>query len=92
MHDALRSRPHGMSQRLTPEDGDIVIQEHSSEEGTVVYILHTAPGPDQYVLRSRHDAVAQAVAVAKRQAVRAWLADDGCDFQLLEDFRIAESV
>ena len=49
-----------MAARSIPEDGDIVVREERLE-GTDIYILHTAPGPDQYVLRSRNDAVAQAV-------------------------------
>ena len=60
--------------------------------GSVVYVLHTAPGPDQYVLRTREEAVAQAAKVAERQGVRAWLTDEGYDFVLLEDFRAMESV
>jgi hypothetical protein len=44
------------------------------------------------VLRSRDEAVAQAVTVAKREHVRAWLTDERYDFVLLEDFRVVESV
>jgi hypothetical protein len=70
--------------RTTPQDGDIVIrQEH--RDGAVVYVLHTAPGPDQYMLRSRDEAIARAVTSAKRQGVRAWLIDEGHDFLLLDD-------
>jgi LPS sulfotransferase NodH len=74
-----------------PEDGDIVVREEQ-RDSKVVYILHTAPGADQYVLRSREDAIRQAVTFAKRQSVRAWLTDEGYDFVLLEDFRVVESV
>jgi hypothetical protein len=77
--------------RSVPEDGDIVVRE-KQREGTFVYVLHTAPGADQYVLRSREKAVAQAVTFAKRQCVRAWSTDEGYDFVLLEDFRVVESV
>ena len=80
-----------MAARSTPEDGDVVVREEQ-REGTRVYILHTAPGADQYVLRSREDAIAQAVTFAKRERVRAWLTDEGYDFMLLEDSRIVESV
>jgi hypothetical protein len=80
-----------MSRRTAPQDGDIVIRQEN-QAGSVVYVLHTAPGPDQYVLRTREEAVAQATTVAKRQGVRLWLTDEGYDFVLLEDFRAVESV
>jgi hypothetical protein len=80
-----------MDARMVPGDGDVVIRQERLE-GTLVYVLHTAPGPDQYVLRSREAAVAQAVTFAKRESVRAWLTDEGHDFVLIEDFRMVESV
>jgi hypothetical protein len=80
-----------MIARTTPEDGDVVLREEE-RKGEPVYVLHTAPGPDQYVLRSREAAVAQALTFAKREGVRAWLTDEGYDFVLLEDFRVSESV
>ena len=80
-----------MSLRSTPEDGDIVVGPEQ-REGKRVYVLHTAPGPDQYVLHSREDAVVQAVMFAKREHVRAWLTDDGYDVVLLGNFRVLESV
>ena len=69
----------------------MVVREEQ-REGRRVYVLHTAPGPDQYVLRSREEAVAQALTFAKREQVRAWLTDEGYDFVLLEDFRVVKSV
>ena len=80
-----------MSARTAPQNGDIVIREEN-RAGSVVYVLHTAPGPDQYVLSTRQEAIAQAATVAKRQGVRTWLTDEGYDFMLLEDFRAVESV
>jgi hypothetical protein len=80
-----------MLTRTTPQDGDIVVRQEK-REGAVVYVLHAAPGPDQYVLRSRDEAVAQAVTFAKRQGVRAWFGDEGDDCVLLDDFRVVESV
>jgi hypothetical protein len=50
------------------------------------------PGPEQFVLGSRDDAVKQAVIFAKREHVRVWSTDDGGGFVLLEDFRVAKSV
>jgi hypothetical protein len=76
--------------RTIPEDGDIGVREET-REGTLVYVLHTF-GSDQYVLRNRENAVAQAVRFAKRAHVRAWLADEGYDFELLVDFRVVESI
>jgi hypothetical protein len=77
-----------MLMRTTPEDGDIVVREEK-RGGTLVYVLHTAPGVDQYEFRRREEGIAQAVALAKREHVRAWLTDEGYAFVLLEDFREA---
>lgn len=69
----------------TPEDGDIVVRQEQ-REGSLVYVLHTAPGPDQYLLGTREEAVAQALTLAKRHHVRAWLTtDETYDFVLLEN-------
>jgi hypothetical protein len=78
-----------MVARVTPEDGDIVVSQEK-RDGTLVYILHTAPGADQYLLRTCEEAVTQAVAFAKRQQVRAWLTDEGHTCVLLEDFRAVD--
>ena len=72
-----------MPTRTTPEDGDIVVRQEK-RNGTVVYVLHTAPGPDQYRLRTCPEAVAHALTLAERHGVRAWLTtDDSYDFVLL---------
>jgi hypothetical protein len=52
--------------RTTLKDADIVVRQET-RNGTVVYVIHTAPGPDQYLLRRREEAVAQAVIRAKRR-------------------------
>ena len=75
-----------MLTRTSSEDGDIVVREEK-RGGTLVYVLHTAPGADQYEFRRREEGIAQAVALAKREHVRAWLTDEGDDVVLLEDFR-----
>jgi hypothetical protein len=80
-----------MPTRMHPEDGDIVVRQER-REGELVYVLHTAPGPDQMVVESHEAAVGQAVTCAKRGHVRAWLTDEGYDYVLLEDFRVMESV
>ena len=92
MRRGVRSRvDDAVPLRTTPEDGDIVVREET-QEGTLVYVLHTAPGPDQVVLRAKEEAVAHTVTVARREQVRAWLTDEGYDFVLLEDFRVVKSV
>jgi hypothetical protein len=80
-----------MAARSSPDDGDIVIRAEERDR-RVVYVLHTAPGPDQMLLRSREEAMAKALIFAERERVRAWLTDEGDDFVLLEDFRIVESA
>ena len=76
--------------RLAPEDGDAVARIER-REGTPIYVLRTAPGPDQYVLHSRDEAVAHVLMFAKRARLRAWLMDERDDSVLLEDFRVAQS-
>jgi hypothetical protein len=77
--------------RTMPENGDVVIRDHV-RDGRRVFALQTVPRPEQCVLRSRDDAVRQAVVFAKREHVRVWSTNDGAGFVLLEDFRVARSV
>jgi hypothetical protein len=74
--------------RTTPEDGDIVIREEARHEA-LVYVLHATPSTNQDLIGSRREAIARARALAKRLCVRAWRIDEGYDFTLLEDFRVA---
>jgi hypothetical protein len=72
-----------MPTRTTPEDGDIVVRREK-RDGTVVYVLHTAPGPDEYMLTTCEEVAAQALTRAERHGVRAWLTtDESYDFVLL---------
>jgi hypothetical protein len=71
-----------------PQDGDIVIRQ-DARDGTSVFILHTAPGADQFILHARDAAIAQAVSFAKRQGVRVWLTNGDSEFTLLDNFRVA---
>jgi hypothetical protein len=80
-----------MIARTTPEDGDIVVREEIRGV-TPVYVLHIAPGADQYEFRRRDGAIARGVSLAERHQVRVWLTDEGYDFVLLEDFRVLASV
>jgi LPS sulfotransferase NodH len=73
-----------------PDDGDIVVRQ-DTREGRDVYVLRTAAGVDQYLLRTREEAVRQAVTFAKRQGVRAWLVGESHDLVLLNDL-VVESV
>jgi hypothetical protein len=50
-------------------------------------VLGTPLSPDQFTLRTRDEAVAQALAYAKRQHVRAWFAKGDDDFVLLGTLR-----
>jgi hypothetical protein len=76
-----------MLARAIPGDGDIVIRQ-DRREGRVVFILQIAPGPDQFLLHTREEAVARAVTFARRQGLRAWLSNGGDDCMLLSDFRV----
>jgi hypothetical protein len=61
-------------------------------DGMVVYILRTAPGADQYLLRTREEAVAQAVTFAERDGVQAWLVDESDHYVPLTRSRLLEPV
>lgn len=75
--------------RSTPEDGDAVARLER-REGIPIYVLRTSPGPDQYVLHSREEAVAHVLMFAKRAKLGAWLMNEGGDSVLLEDFRVPQ--
>jgi hypothetical protein len=80
-----------MCTHAVPEDGDIVVRQQT-REGRRVYVLHRAAGVDQYLLRTREEAVRQAVTFAKRQGLRAWLAGETDEFVPLSDVLAVESV
>ena len=70
--------------RLThPDNDDVVVRQKSVKPS--VYILGTPSASAQFQVRTRDEAVAQALAFAKHQHVRAWFADD--EFVLLGTFR-----
>jgi hypothetical protein len=77
--------------RLTPEDGDVVVREEG-REGNRTYVLHTAPGPDQWTFHTQGAALAWALALAEHQQVRVWLTDEGYDFTLVRDVHREASV
>ena len=69
---------------LHPDQDDVVVRERRGNPH-VVYLLGTPTTPDQFSLRTREEAVTQAVAFARRQRVRAWFANG--TFLLLGTFR-----
>jgi Protein of unknown function (DUF2934) len=71
--------------RTTLEDHDIVVRVEM-REGMLLHVVTTAPGADPHPLPTAEQAVAQALACAKRQHARAWFKSDN-DCVLLEDFR-----
>jgi hypothetical protein len=81
----------GRAITTAPEDGDVVICHHE-RDGRRMFALHTVPGPEQCVLRSRDDAIRHAVVFAKRAHVRVWSGDDGAGLILLKDFRVLRAV
>jgi hypothetical protein len=58
----------------------------AEREGMLLYVVTTAPGADPHSLPTAEQAVARALACAKRQHARAWFKSDN-DCVLLEDFR-----
>ena len=75
-----------MVANLAPEDGDVVVRQKRGNPSTV-YLLGTPSAPDQFTLRTRDEAVSQALAFAKRQQVQAWFANGDDEFVLLGTFR-----
>ena len=69
-----------------PDEDDVVVRQKSGNPG-VIFVLGTPPAPDQLTLRTRDEAVAQALAFAKRQHVRAWFTNGGNELVLLGTFR-----
>ena len=75
-----------MAAHLAPDEGDVVVRQKRGNSSTV-YLLGTASAPDQFTLRTRDEAVSQALAFAKRQQVRAWFANGDDECVLLGTFR-----
>ena len=59
--------------------GDVVVRQET-REGTLVYALCAFPGPAQYLVRTREQATAQALAFATRARMRAGFANGHADF------------
>jgi hypothetical protein len=69
-----------------PDQDDVVIRQKRGNPSTV-FLLGTPAAPDQFILRTRDEAVSQALAYAKHQHVRAWFTKGDDEFVLLGTFR-----
>jgi hypothetical protein len=69
-----------------PHSDDVVVRQKLGNP-SAIYLLGTPSTPDQFLLRTREEAVAKAVAFAKRQQVRAWFASGDGEFVFLGTFR-----
>jgi hypothetical protein len=74
---------------MLPHHDDVIIRQKLGNPSTI-YLLGTPSAPDQFILRTRDEAVSKAVAYAKHQKVRAWFAKGDEDFVLLGTFRDGE--
>jgi hypothetical protein len=61
-----------------PDNDDVVVRQEGGNPSTV-YLLGTPTPPDQFVVRTRDDAVAQALRFAKYQHVATWFVENGAD-------------
>ncbi len=75
-----------MVARISPASTDVVV-EGQEREGQRVFVLRTSHAPDQVLLYSREEAIAEALRFATRQGVRVWFAEPGGSFQLVRDHR-----
>ena len=71
---------------IHPDKDDVVVRQRRGNPHTV-YLLGTPTTPDQFSLRTREEAVTQAVAFARQHHVRAWFDNGDNTFLLLGTFR-----
>jgi hypothetical protein len=74
---------------IQPDQDDVVVRQRRGNPH-VVYSLGTPTTPDQFSLRTRGEAVTQAVEFARRQQVRAWFDNGDNTYLLLGTFRVEE--
>ena len=65
-----------------PDTGDIVIRQERGDPAGIYYLLGTPATPECVIAHTLQEAVSQALTIAKRHGVRAWLTT-GNDFVLL---------
>jgi hypothetical protein len=73
-----------------PDSGDLVVraEPRGKTRAYVLHTLHITPGVESYGFRRREEGIAEAIPIGERLGVRVWLALEGHDFELLEDFRL----
>lgn len=69
-----------------PDNNDVVVRQKAGNPSTI-YLVGTPASPDQFIVRTRDEAVEKALSFAKHQCVRAWFANDNDGFVLLGAFR-----
>ena len=75
--------------KARPDEDDVVVRQKRGNPSTV-YVQHTTSAPDQFLYRTREEAVSQVLAFAKHAHVAAWFTNDEDDFVLLGTFRKKE--
>ena len=73
-----------MTSSTRPEPGDIIVRETRPDEG-IAYVLHTGSTVDQFIVRSREEAIRQALSFARLHRVHAWFTDDEREFTHLKE-------
>ena len=68
------------------DSDDVVVRPERGNTSTV-YLLGTPSAPDQFVVRTHDEAVAQALRFAEHQHVAAWFVESDVDVVLLGTFR-----
>ena len=76
---------------MTHPDNNVVVRQKRGNPSTV-YIQHAPSVPDQFLYRTREEAVSQVLAFAKHAHVAAWFTNDEDDFVLLGTFRKEKSA
>lgn len=72
---------------MTLPDKDDVVVRQRGDGLSAVFLLGTPVTADQFMVRTRDEAVAQALAYARQHHVRAWFVKGDDDFVLLGRFQ-----
>lgn len=73
---------------MQPDTGDVIVGRES--EGVGTFVLGSFAARRQCLVRCRDEAMAQALALAKRLHARAWIANGDDTFRLLGSFKRAK--